>query len=190
MNLVNRIPIGNNFPCTVNCIIEIPKGTSTKYEYDEELDIFKLNRCLYSSMNYTGSYGFVPQTLALDNDPLDVIVYNNTPIDTGILVEVEPIATINMTDNGDKDYKVVCVPTSHVKQYRSLKDLEPHWVSKTLNFFTHYKDLEDKTVIIDGWLSKTATKKIVKDGHSRWQKTNNIELYKNLERERLQYGTI
>ena len=170
MNLVKRIPIGENYPCTINCIIEIPKGTSTKYEYDEELDIFKLNRCLYSSMNYTASYGFIPQTFALDNDPLDVIVYNNTPIGTGILVQVEPIATLDMTDNGDKDYKIVCVPTSHVKKYRSLKDLEPHWVSKTLNFFTHYKDLEDKEVEINGWIGKSTTKKIIKDAHLRWKK--------------------
>jgi len=173
MNLVDRIPIGNDSPNVVNCIIEIPKGTSTKYEYDEELDIFKLNRCLYSSMNYTASYGFIPQTLALDDDPLDVIVYNNTPINTGVLVEVKPIATLDMNDNGQKDYKVVCVPTSHVQQYRSIKDLEPHWVSKTLNFFAHYKDLEDKTVTIDGWLSKSKTKKIITEAHKRYNAENN-----------------
>ena len=78
MNLVDRIPIGKNYPCVINCIIEIPKGTSTKYEYDEELDIFKLNRCLYSSMNYTASYGFIPQTFALDDDPLDIVVYKDS----------------------------------------------------------------------------------------------------------------
>ena len=172
MNLVNRIPIGQQYPCIVNCIIEIPRGTSTKYEYDEELDIFKLNRCLYSSMNYTASYGFIPQTLALDNDPLDVVVYNNTPIDTGVLVEVKPIATLDMNDNGHKDYKVVCVPTSHIREYRSLKDLEAHWGSKTENFFTHYKDLEATNVTIDGWLSKSVTKKIIKDAYLRWEINN------------------
>ena len=77
MNLVERIPIGNKFPDTINCIIEIPKGTSAKYEYNEELNIFQLARCLYSSMIYTASYGFIPQTHALDDDPLDIIVYNN-----------------------------------------------------------------------------------------------------------------
>ena len=172
MNLVDRIPIGKNYPCVINCIIEIPKGTSTKYEYDEELDIFKLNRCLYSSMNYTASYGFIPQTFALDDDPLDIVVYNNTPINTGVLVEVEPIATLDMTDNGAKDYKVICVPTSHIKKYKSLKDLEKHWVTTTANFFSHYKDLEDKEVIIGGWLSKPTTKKIIKDAHMRWKAKN------------------
>jgi len=176
MNLVNRIPIGDQCPCVVHCIIEIPKGTNTKYEYDEELDIFKLNRCLYSSMNYTASYGFIPQTLALDNDPLDIIIYNNTPIETGVLVEAIPIATLDMDDNGDKDYKVVCVPTSHVKHYRSIKDLEPHWVDKTLNFFSHYKDLENKTVTINGWLPRGKTKKIIKESHARWRRESKSNL--------------
>ena len=173
MNLVDKIPIGENSPNIINCIIEIPKGTSAKYEYNEELDIFQLARCLYSSMIYTASYGFIPQTHALDNDPLDVIVYNNIPIQTGALVEVRPIATLDMTDNGSKDYKVVGVPTSHVREYRSLKDLEAHWVSTTLNFFSHYKDLEDKIVEIDGWLSKAQTKKIITEAHKRYNaKTN------------------
>ena len=173
MNLVERIPIGNNFPDTINCIIEIPKGTSAKYEYNEELDVFQLARCLYSSMIYTASYGFIPQTHALDNDPLDVIVYNNIPIQTGALVEVRPIATLDMTDNGSKDYKVVGVPTSHVREYRSLKDLEAHWVSTTLNFFSHYKDLEDKVVQVDGWLSKSKTKRIIIEAHNRYNAKNN-----------------
>ena len=99
-------------------------------------------------------------------------MYNNTPIDTGVLVEVKPIATLDMTDNGDKDYKIICVPTSHIREYRSLKDLERHWVSKTQNFFTHYKELEDKDVKIGGWLSKPITKKIIKDAHKRWEANN------------------
>lgn len=173
MNLVDKIPIGENSPNIINCIIEIPKGTSAKYEYNEELNVFQLARCLYSSMIYTASYGFIPQTHALDNDPLDVIVYNNIPIQTGALVEVLPIATLDMTDNGSKDYKVVGVPTSHVREYRNLKDLEAHWVSTTLNFFSHYKDLEDKVVEVDGWLSKSKTKKIITEAHNRYNaKTN------------------
>lgn len=173
MNLVDKISIGENSPNIINCIIEIPKGTSAKYEYNEELNVFQLARCLYSSMIYTASYGFIPQTHALDNDPLDVIVYNNIPIQTGALVEVLPIATLDMTDNGSKDYKVVGVPTSHVREYRNLKDLEAHWVSTTLNFFSHYKDLEDKVVEVDGWLSKSKTKKIITEAHNRYNaKTN------------------
>ena len=168
MNLVNRIPIGKESPNVINCIIEIPKDTNAKYEYDEELDIFRLNRCLYSSMRYTSSYGFIPQTFALDDDPLDIVIYNNIPIQTGTLVEVKPIAVLDMTDNGDEDYKIVGVPVSHVREYNTLRDVDSHWVSTTENFFSHYKSLENKEGVIKGWLSKTAAKKIIKNAHQRW----------------------
>ncbi len=168
MNLVDRIPIGDNAPLKINCIIEVAKDTNAKYEYDEELDIFKLSRCLYSSMRYTCSYGFVPQTLALDNDPLDICVYNNVPIETGTMVEVYPIAVLDMDNNGEKDYKVIAVPVNHVRNYRSLKGLDQHWVSTTYNFFSHYKDLEDKEVVIHGWLGKREAKNIIKAAHERW----------------------
>lgn len=176
-NLVNDVNIGQEYPCKINVIIEVEKDTNAKYEYDEDNDIFKLSRCLYSSMRYTCSYGFVPQTFALDNDPLDICVYNNVPIKTGSLVEVYPIAVLDMDDNGDKDYKIITVPVSHVKDYRSLKDLDPHWVSTTFNFFTHYKDLEDKTVTINGWLGKSEAKKIITSAHKRWMKRKYPDLY-------------
>ena len=170
MSLVNRIPIGKECPDEINCIVEIPKDTNAKYEYDEALDIFRLNRCLYSSMRYTSSYGFIPQTFALDNDPLDIVIYNNIPIETGTLVEVKPIAVLDMTDNGYEDYKIVGVPLSHVPEYKSLRDLDAHWVTTTANFFSHYKSLENKEVVVNGWRSKTAAKKIIKNAHSRWCK--------------------
>tara|TARA_B100000131_G_C18018697_1_gene573630 strand:+ start:424 stop:975 length:552 start_codon:yes stop_codon:yes gene_type:complete len=168
-NLVNDVPLGPEPPSTINAIIEVEKDTNAKYEYNEELNIFQLVRCLYSSMRYTCSYGFVPQTFALDDDPLDVLIYNNTPIRTSTLVEVKPIGCLDMDDTGKKDYKVLCVPTSHVKQYRSIKDLDPHWLSTTTNFFTHYKDLEEgKEVKINGWLGLSQTKKIIENAHKRW----------------------
>ena len=177
MNLVNRIPIGDQCPCVVHCIIEIPKGTNTKYEYDEELNIFKLSRCLYSSMRYTCSYGFIPQTYALDDDPLDVLIYNNVPLRTSTLVAVKPIGILDMDDTGKKDYKVVGVPTSHIKDYKSLKDLDPHWLATTLQFFTHYKDLEkDKISIVNGWLGKSQTKKIIIEANKRWKKKLSSQL--------------
>ena len=79
MNLVNDIPITEDDYKHINCIVEIPKGTNTKYEYDENLNIFKLDRCLVSSLQYPINYGFVPQSLALDNDPLDVLIFNHDP---------------------------------------------------------------------------------------------------------------
>ena len=167
MSLVNRIPIGKESPDVINCIIEIPKDTNAKYEYDEELDIFRLNRCLYSSMRYTSSYGFIPQTFALDNDPLDIVIYNNIPIQTGTLVEVKPIAVLDMTDNGDEDYKIVGVPMSHVRNTSRCAILM-RTGSPPPRISFHYKSLENKEVEVKGWLSKTAAKKIIKNAHRRW----------------------
>ena len=169
-NLVNDVPIGENSPSIINCIVEVEKDTNAKYEYVEELDIFKLSRCLYSSMRYTCSYGFIPQTYALDDDPLDILIYNNTPIRTSTLVECKPIGCLDMDDTGKKDYKILVVPTSHVKEYKSIKDLDPHWIKTTQNFFTHYKDLEEnKEVKINGWLSRSESKKIITQAHKRWK---------------------
>ena len=127
-------------------------------------------------MRYTCSYGFIPQTYALDDDPLDVLIYNNVPLRTSTLVDVKPIGVLDMDDTGKKDYKVVGVPTSHIKDYRSLKDLDPHWLATTLQFFTHYKDLEkDKISIVNGWLNKSEAKKIINTAHKRWKNKLNSE---------------
>ena len=176
-NLVNDIPIGVDSPLRVNAVVEVEKDSNSKYEYDEELNIFKLSRCLYSSMRYTCSYGFIPQTYALDDDPLDVLIYNNVPLRTSTLVAVKPIGILDMDDTGKKDYKVVGVPTSHIKDYKSLKDLDPHWLATTLQFFTHYKDLEkDKISIVNGWLGKSQTKKIIIEANKRWKKKLSSQL--------------
>jgi inorganic pyrophosphatase len=84
---------------------------------------------------------------------------------------VKLIGALDMDDTGKKDYKVVGVPTSHIKDYKSLKDLDPHWLATTLQFFTHYKDLEkDKTAVVNGWLGKSQTKKIIIEANKRWKK--------------------
>ena len=100
MNLVDDIPTtGDDFE-HVNCIIEIPKGTNTKYEYDEKLNIFKLDRCLVSSLQYPINYGFIPRTIALDNDPLDVVELGAGPCTTGQVYSVKPICAFATIDDG------------------------------------------------------------------------------------------
>ena len=90
-NLVNDIPITKDDFEHISCIVEIPKGTNTKYEYNEEYNIFELERCLVSSLQYPVNYGFISQTFALDNDPLDVLIFNHDPIDRGSLVRWKKI---------------------------------------------------------------------------------------------------
>jgi len=160
MNLY-KIPGHCNTPVTVNAIVEIPKGTCAKYEYDPELEVFKLDRCLMSAMVYPASYGFVPSTLAADADALDIIVYNATPIDRGTLVECNVIGCLDMDDNGEKDYKLLGCPVSHVRQYESIDDVDPLFLDVAENFFRHYKEIEGKKVTTNGWLRRDATYKII-----------------------------
>ena len=162
MNLYS-IPTHAESPSIINAVIEIPKGTSAKYEYDGEWDVFKLSRCLASAMVYPASYGFVPSTITDDGDALDVIVYNSTPIARRSLVECKVVGALDMTDDGDKDYKILAVPTSHVREYTDLSDIDPMFLNVASNFFQHYKDLEEKDVCIYGWLEKNRAIEIVRE---------------------------
>ena len=152
MNLY-KIPVHKNSPEIINAIIEIPRGTSAKYEYDMELGVFRLDRCLQSAMMYPANYGFIPGTLADDGDPLDVLIFNRTPIDRGTLVECRTIGVLNMDDDGKKDYKILAVPVNHYRVYNTLHDIEDLFLDVTKNFFEHYKDLNDKVVEVGKWLS-------------------------------------
>lgn len=148
-------------PTIVNAVVEIPKGDSAKYEYDPQLEVFKLDRCLMSAMVYPASYGFIPDTLAEDGDALDVIIYNATPIDRGTLVECKVIGCLDMQDDGVNDYKVLACPVSHVKDYVRIDDVDPVWLTVAENFFQHYKELDGKRVTTNGWLRREVTYDII-----------------------------
>jgi len=154
MNLYHVAPHKNS-PDMVYAVVEISKGTSAKYEYDPVIEAFKLDRCLNSAMVYTCNYGFIPSTKADDDDPLDILIYNNTPIMRGTLVECNVIGVLDMTDQGKKDYKILATPCSHIKEYRCIhNDIDPMFLKVTKNFFKHYKDLENKKVEVGDWLDK------------------------------------
>mgnify|MGYP003135698087 FL=1 len=164
-------------PKVINAIVEIPKGTSAKYEYNAELDTFQLDRCLPSSMVYPCSYGFVPSTLAEDGDPLDVLIYNETPIDRGTLVECNVIGVLDMKDSGGQDWKLLVTPTSHVRKYRSLKDIDPMFIKIASYFFKHYKDLNNSYVEVGEWYGKQKAYDIIKDCCNRFNPTESLAKY-------------
>lgn len=166
MNLYN-IPTHSDSPEIVNAVVEIPKGTSAKYEYDAELDIFVLDRCLMSAMVYPASYGFIPNTLADDGDALDIIIYNATPIDRGTLVECTVMGCLDMDDDGSKDYKLLGCPISHVKNYETLDCIDPLFLDVAENFFMHYKEIEGKQVKTNGWLRRQPTYDIIREAIAR-----------------------
>jgi len=173
MNLVNDIRATKDDYKHVNCIIEIPKGTNTKYEYNEELNIFELTRCLVSSLQYPINYGFIPQTIALDEDPLDVLVFNHDPIDRGTLVSCRVLGVMGFEDNGEIDNKLIAVPYwSPKEKYNKLKDIEPEHLKIYRQFFKIYKlDRKSETKVGD-WRSASIALKTVKESHDRWKEEN------------------
>ena len=165
MTNLYKLPIHEQSPKIISAVVEIPKGTSAKYEYDNDLGIFRLDRCLMSAMAYPASYGFIPSTLSEDGDALDVIVYNATPIDRGTLVECNVVGCLDMEDNGVKDYKILACPVSHIRSYTNIRDIDPMFLSVARNFFSHYKDLEPdrSAVVVNGWVGKTQAQRIIKE---------------------------
>lgn len=138
---------------TFDVLIEIPKGSRNKYEYDFVLHKIRFDRMLFSSMMYPGDYGFIPETLALDKDPLDILVLGSEPTFPMCVMEVKPIGVFHMTDEKGPDEKIICVPISDPiwNQLNDISDMNPHQVKEIEHFFQVYKDLEEKKVDVGGW---------------------------------------
>ena len=169
MNLVDDIPItADNFE-HVSCIVEIPKGTNTKYEYNEKLNIFELDRCLVSSLQYPINYGFISQTLALDNDPLDVLVFNHDPIDRASLVRCKVMGVLGFEDDGEIDNKIIAVPHWTPKEkYQTIHDIEQEHLKIYKQFFKIYKIDRKSPTKVGEWMCATTALKVVKESHRRW----------------------
>lgn len=156
--LFNRfmlVPPGPKVPDVINVIVEIPKGRRSKFEVDKELGLIRLDRYLYSSSHYPGDYGFIPQTLAEDGDPLDALVMVNEPTFSGCLIQARPLGLFKMTDKGENDYKILCVPNTDpiFAEHHDLWRVPPHYLREVEHFFSTYKDLEGEgsEVIAQGW---------------------------------------
>ena len=140
MNLY-YLPTHTKSPRVVNAVIEIEEGSKNKYEYDGDLGVFMYDRCLTSAMVYPASYGFIPNTLCDDGDPLDIMVLSPEPIKRATVVESKVLGVLDMEDEGAKDYKVIAVPNFYSRKYSGIKDLEDSFLQISKNFFAHYKDL-------------------------------------------------
>ena len=159
------IPIGENAPQKVNAIIEIPRGSRNKIEYDPQLGIFRLDRVLYSAVHYPYSYGFIPSTLWDDGDPLDILVFCDQELFTGLLLEVIPIGGLEMSDDKGSDLKIIAVAADDqsVNQLREYTDIAEHRRIEIEHFFGTYKLLESKGVQIGKWINaKKAQEDIMK----------------------------
>ncbi len=157
MNPHLEVPPGPRVPEVVNVYVEIPKGRRSKFEVDKRTGLLRLDRYLYSSLHYPGDYGFVPQTLAEDGDPLDILVMVNEPTFSGCLIEARPIGLFKMTDKGVNDYKVLAVPNRDpiFTEMHDLWRVPAHFLKEVEHFFATYKELEnpdsDEIVKTLGW---------------------------------------
>ncbi|HET7598742.1 MAG TPA: inorganic diphosphatase [Gemmatimonadales bacterium] len=138
------IPAGTSPPDRVTAVVEIPANERNKYELDKELGVFRLDRVLFSAVQYPGDYGFIPRTLADDGDPLDVLVLMTIPVFTGCLVEARPVGLFHLIDRGTPDEKVLAVPLGdpYSEGMEDLADVPPHYLREVEHFFRVYKDLE------------------------------------------------
>ncbi len=150
MNLWHEIEPGTKD--SINVIIEINKGSKNKYEIDKKTGLIALDRAMHTSQDYPFDYGFVPQTLWEDGDPLDVVVLTTYPLFPGILVRVRPVAIMNMVDGGESDAKIIAVPEEDPRfdDVKDLADVNKHTIKEIDHFFTTYKKLQNKTVEIHG----------------------------------------
>lgn len=162
---------GDKAPQVVKALIEISQGSRTKYEIDKTTGLLKLDRVIHSSFHYPVNYGFIPQTLGLDKDPLDILVLCSQAIQPLCLVEATVIGNMQMIDSGDKDDKIIAVATKDpsVNHIESIEELPKHFFNELRNFFEQYKVLEQKQVQIDNFQNKNEAYVIINDA---------IELYK------------
>jgi inorganic pyrophosphatase len=162
VNLYDIDP-GPECPEVVRVIIEIPKNSANKYEYDRELAVFRLDRALYSPMHYPGDYGFIPGTLADDGDPLDVLILVDEPSFTGCLMEVRPVGLLNMVDEREKDQKILAVPNDNPRfdSIHTVDQVFPHVRREIEHFFSIYKELQGGKTKMDGWNGPPEARKMI-----------------------------
>jgi inorganic pyrophosphatase len=167
------IPPGTGEPSVANMIVEIPKGRRTKFEIDKATGLIKMDRYLYSSTMYPGDYGFIPQTLAEDGDPLDILVMVNEPTFSGCLIEARIVGIFKMKDKGANDFKVLAVPHKDplFGAMKKLEDVPSHFLREVEHFFSTYKVLEGVKVEALGWASADDGAKEVRDSVDRFRAT-------------------
>jgi len=160
-------------PDIINVLIETPKGSRNKYELNKELNVYKLDRVLYTSVQYPGDYGHIPNTLWYDGDPIDVIVKVREPSFPGCLIEARIIGFLNMQDGDEDDAKIFAVPKNdpYYERIQNISDVSPAFLKEVEHFFQVYKQLEPKKEVkVKGWENKEQAIKAVR---------KSISMYKN-----------
>ena len=176
MNLVHDIPLGENGKY-INTIVEIPRGSMNKTEYNADTGMFVLDRVEPAIFIKPVNYGFIPQTLDEDGDALDTLVMTTEPVGTGVLVKAKVIGLLNFVDDGENDHKIICVPEDDRNQgdrFNTLEDLPEAWKKQIEHHFNHYKDLKKPgSTKVEGWDGAEAAWKVIEECSQRYNKSQN-----------------
>jgi len=163
---------GFELPRTFRAIVEIPRGSNLKYELDKSTGMLKLDRVLSSAVFYPANYGFIPQTLAEDDDPLDVLVYCTEDIPPLTICEARAVGLMTMIDQGDPDHKIIAVLTQDpiYSEFEKASNFPRHIFKMLRNFFEDYKTLEGKDVAVDEIMPAEAAHAIIEDSLVRYER--------------------
>ena len=172
MNIWHDIESSRIKPDHFIAVVEIGKGSKQKYEMDKKTGLLRLDRILYTSTHYPANYGFIPHTLAEDEDPLDVLILCSETLVPMSLVECYPIGVIVMNDNGSVDEKIIAIPYTdpNYNMYKSINELPKHVFEEMQHFFSVYKQLEGKTTTVDVAADKDVALKIIEKSMDSYKK--------------------
>jgi len=173
---VSNIPLGKDAPEVVNVVIEIRRGERNKYEMDKASGAIFLDRVNGTTLGYPADYGYLPETLCEDGDPLDALLVIDESVPHGVVVPSRPIGVLYMIDGGERDEKLVCVPADDISKdhIKDLADLGENFQKVVEHFYTHYKDWKKgwkgAEVSFNGWGDAAAAKKVIEESIAAYQK--------------------
>lgn len=189
-NPLLKLPVGDDAPEEINMLVETPMGSVNKFEFHTQTGLIKLDRVLYEKLPYPIEYGAIPQTWDEDEDLLDVMCLVTYPTFPNCLISVRPIGVMLFNDTGEKDDKILAVPTDDIrfKHIQNIDDITDHRKDEIGFFFERYKDLqfkyknqEDKKVVLEGWEGKEKAHKIIEEAQELFKTTFGEELNKKLD---------
>ncbi|HPW48378.1 MAG TPA: inorganic diphosphatase [Candidatus Saccharibacteria bacterium] len=171
-----QVSYGDKAPDVINVVIEIQKGGRNKYELDKETGLLTLDRVNATALGYPADYGYVPNTLCEDGDPIDALVVIDEPVPHGVVIPSRPVGVLYMVDDGEKDEKLICVPADDItkEHIKEVKDLGPQFMKIVEHFYKHYKDWKNgwkgSPVSFNGWGDAATAKKVIQNSIKLAQK--------------------